>query len=170
MTAFVAGTGIAYPHGYDRPVPSLAQVVLDTIVAKFAELAEFVEPLPDRRVITVGTVSVDGPVLAVMYGAIGIGLPGNDFTMPVRTDSPRTASFNVELWRGTQTSGAGGLLPAPDPVISDRAMVAMQDSWALLEAAGACDPRQAGVVASVGVNEPQGDMQGVNMLLQITVP
>ena len=155
---------------WHRPVPVVAQFVLDTIVAKYTELAEYVEPLPERRVITVGSVSVDNPLLAVMYGGTAIGLPGNDFTQPMTGDALRTATFNIELWRVTQTSSAGGLLPASDSVVTQHAFTVMQDSFALLEAAGACDPRQAGVVASVAVNEPQGDTQGVSMLLQIGIP
>ena len=169
-TPFLSPTGFAFPHGHARPVASLAQVVLDTIVAKFEDPASVAEPLPDRRVITIGTVSVDTPVLAIMYGGTSIGLPGNDFSMLIRPDAPRTALFNIELWRHAPTSSAGGLLPAPDPVLTGSALLTMQDSWTLLEAAEACDPRQAGVVAAVGVNEPQGDMQGVTMSLQITIP
>jgi hypothetical protein len=155
---------------WNRPVPVVAQFVLDTIVAKYDELAEFTESLPKRRVITVGTVSVDSPVLAVMYGGTSIGLPGNDFTQPAASDALHTVTFNIELWRQTQTSSAGGLLPAPDSAISQRAFVTMQDSYALLEAARSCDPRSVGVVASVEVQAPEGDMQGVSMLLQIAVP
>jgi hypothetical protein len=155
---------------WNRPVPVVAQFVLDTIVAKYDELAEYVEPLPKRRVITVGEVSVDSPLLAVMYGGTSIGLPGNDFTQPMKGDALRTASFNIELWRTVQISSRSGLLPAPDSVVTQHAFITMQDSFALLEAAGACDPRQAGVVASVGVNPPSGEMQGVSMLLQIAIP
>ncbi len=74
------------------------------------------------------------------------------------------------LHRQTKLSSASGLLPAPDSVITQHAFVTMQDSYALLEAAGACDPRQAGVVASVGVLEPSGEIQGVSMLLQVAIP
>ncbi len=155
---------------WNRPVPVVAQFVLDKIVAKYEELAEYVSPLPARRVITVGTISVDTPVLAIMYGGTAIGLPGNDFTQPMKGDAIHTASFNIELWRTVQTSSAGGLLPAPDATITQNAFTTMQDSYALLTAAGECDPRQAGVVASVEVNEPSGDMQGVSMLLQIAIP
>lgn len=155
---------------WHRPVASVAQFVLKTIEDKYAELAEHVQPLPERRVITVGSVAVDAPVLAVMYGGTSIGLPGNDFTQPMRGDELRTATFNIELWRAIQTSSANGYLPAPASTITQDAFVTMQDSYVLLEAAGACDPRQAGVVASVGVQEPQGDMQGVSMLLQIAIP
>lgn len=169
-TPLQAVPGLSFPHGYGRPVPSLAQVVLDTIVQKYDEMAADVEPLPKRRLITIGSVTVDAPVLAVMYGGTSIGIPGNDFTQPVRGDALRSASFNIELWRAVQISSASGLLPAPDDVITSQAMITMQDSWALLEAAGACDPRQAGVVASVAVNEPSGDMQGVSMQLQIAIP
>jgi hypothetical protein len=166
---FVSATGLSYPHGYGRPVPSLAQVVLDTIVSKFEEMAEFVTPLPERRVISIGTISVDSPVLAVMYGGTAIGLPGNDFTMPTRGDAPRTVTFNIELWRHAPMSTANGLMPATDSSITEDALVTMQDSWALLEAAEACDQRRAGVVASVDVNPPSGDMQGVSMLLQVAI-
>jgi hypothetical protein len=155
---------------WNRPVPVVAQFVLDTIVAKYEELAEYAEPLPKRRVITVGMVTVDTPVLAVMYGGTSIGLPGNDFTQPMKGDALKTASFNIELHRQTKLSSASGLLPAPDSVITQHAFVTMQDSFVLLEAAGACDPRQAGVVASVGVLEPSGEIQGVSMLLQIAIP
>jgi hypothetical protein len=155
---------------WNRPVPVVAQFVLDTIVGKFQELSQHVEPLPDRRVITVGSVSVDAPILAVMYGGTSIGLPGNNAQQPANGDALRTVTFNVELWRATQTSSAGGLLPAEASVITSHAFTTMQDSWALLEAAGACDPRQAGVVASVDVFEPQGDMQGISMLLQVAIP
>jgi hypothetical protein len=155
---------------WNRPVTVVAQFVLDTIRAKYVELAPYVEPLPKRQVITVGSVTVDSPVLAVMYGGTSIGLPGNDFTQPIRGDALKSASFNIELWRPVQLSSASGLLPAPDSVVTQHAFTTMQDSYALLEAAGACDPRQAGVVASVAVNEPSGDMQGVSMLLQIAIP
>ncbi len=165
-----AGLFYATTEDWNRPVPVVAQFVLDTIVAKYEELAEYVEPLPKRRVITVGMVTVDSPVLAVMYGGTSIGLPGNDFTQPMKGDALKTASFNIELHRRTQLSSASGLLPAPDSVITQHAFVTMQDSYALLEAAGACDPRQAGVVASVGVLEPSGEIQGVSMLLQLAIP
>ena len=160
----------ATEEDWNRPVPSVAQFVFDTIVAKYAELAQYVDPLPDRRVITIGSVSVDEPLLAIMYGGTSIGLPGNDFSMPSRPDAPRTATFNIELWRTAKTSSASGLYPAAASVVSADAFVVMQDSHVLLEAAQACDPRQTGVVASVVVNEPQGEMQGVSMLLQIAVP
>ncbi len=153
-----------------RPGPSVAQYVLDRIEEKFEELAEYVAPLPKRRLITIGTVSVDTPVLAIMYGGQLIGLPGNDFTQPTKGDSLQTATFNIELWRPAQMSSAGGLLPAPDSVITTQAFVTMQDAYALLEAAKACDPRAAGIVASVVVTEPSGDMQGVSMMLQVAIP
>ncbi len=153
-----------------RPGPSVAQYVLDRIEAKFEEMAAYVEPLPKRRVITIGAVSVDNPVLAIMYGGQSIGLPGNDFTQPTRGDVLQSVTFNIELWRPAQTSSAGGLLPAPDSVITRDAFVTMQDAYVLLEAAKDCDPRQNGIVASVAVHEPSGEMQGVSMLLQVAIP
>jgi hypothetical protein len=155
---------------WNRPVAFVAPFVLDTIVEKFNELSAYVEPLPSRQVITVGSVSVDSPTLAIMYGGTRIGLPGNEAAQPANGDALRTVTFNIELWRRTQTSSASGLRPAGDSVITNHAFITMQDSHVLLEAAGECDPRQAGVVASVDVYEPQGDMQGVSMMLQIAIP
>lgn len=155
---------------WNTPVPAVAQFVLDRIREKYVELAEYAEALPERQVITVGSVSVDSPVLAIMYGGTSIGLPGNDFTQPMGTDALHTVTFNIELHRQTQTSSASGLYPAPDDTITKRAFVTMQDSYVLLQAARSCDPRGVGVVASVEVFEPQGDMQGVSMLLQIAIP
>jgi hypothetical protein len=165
----MAGSGAPFPIGSPYPVVTLARYVLDTIVATYEAHADVATPLPTSRRIAIGTVATDYENLTVMYGGTTIGLPGNDFIQPMRGDAPRVATFDVELWRTVQTSYPNGM-PASDEMLDAAAAIVMQDSWVLLEAAAACDPRNQGVVASVGVVEPSGELQGVSMTLAIQVP
>ena len=157
---------IEYPAGYDRPVASAARFLLETIVRVFAE--NNVE-LPARRVITIGSLAVDSPVLAVMYGGVAVGPPGNELDRPFRGDSPRSLTFNVELWRSTPAFGPGGGEPSSESVTAS-AEVVMHDSWLLLEAAYASDQLGAGIIASVTPNAPQGEREGVSMIVELQVP
>jgi hypothetical protein len=151
---------------FDRPVVATAEHLLATIVEVFETNNV---SLPSRQVITVGTVAVDSPVLAVMYGGVTVGPPGNELNVPFRGDSPRTTTFNVELWREASSFGAGGLEPAAD-VVTAAAEITMRDSWLLLEAAFASDQSQVGIVANVTVNESQGERVGVSMMIEQQVP
>lgn len=162
--------GFTYPAGVEYPIPSLARWILSQIEATYTENVEFATPLPERRLVTIGSVSVDVPLLAVMFGGSTIGPPGNELTRPLRGDTPRSAAFNVELWRPIETSMPGGFEPAPADVVSAWSEVVMQDTWWLLEAAARCDQMGVGVIASVTVNEPQGDMVGCSMGLELQIP
>jgi hypothetical protein len=166
---FVSATGISYPRGYEFPIASLAQHVLATIVATYAERAEFATTLPARQLVAIGTVAVDSPLLAVMFGGVAVGPPGNELTVPMRDNDPRTAQMNVELWRPIRTSLPSGL-PASATAVSADSEVTMQDAWLLLESAYACDQLGVGVIASVAVNEPEGELVGVSMSLSLQVP
>lgn len=161
-----------YPAGAQFPIPSLARWVLSQIEETFSVAVEegHATALPQRRLVTIGSVSVDEPLLAVMFGNATIGPPGNELTTPLRGDSPRSAVFNVELWRPIETSMPSGYEPAPAESISADSEVVMQDAWLLLEAAAKCDQMGIGIIASVAVNEPQGEVFGCRMGLEIQIP
>lgn len=158
---------IDYPAGYDHPVASAARHLLDTIVRVFGD--NDVE-LPVRRVITIGSLAVDSPVLAVMFGGVAVGPPGNELNVPFRVESPRSVTLNVELWRATPAfSNAGGVEPSAETVTAT-AETAMNDSWLLLEAAYASDQTGVGIVANVTPSAPQGERHGVSMIVEQQIP
>jgi hypothetical protein len=158
---------IQYPAGVDRPIASMARWIMSTIVARFAA-DPTAAPLPERRLITIGTVAVDAPLLAVMYGGVASGSPGATSIQPFRTDDPRAATFDVELWRSFPALDASGNPPTPEQEQAV-AETLMQDSWLLMESAYACDQMGVGVIATAGVNVPQGEMAGVSMQLSLQV-
>jgi len=125
--------------------------------------------LPPRRLVTIGTVSVDEPLLAVMYGGTSVGTPGNEMTVPMRQEQPRSATWNVELWRSQPILGAGGRIPTPEQE-RDAAETIMNDQWLLIQSAYAADQMGVGVIARVGVNEPQGGTVGSSMSLELQIP
>lgn len=145
----------------------MARWILSTIIARYAA-DPTAEPLPDRQLITFGTVAVDTPLLAVMYGGVISGAPGMTITRPFRTDDPRAATFDVELWRSFPALDAAGNPPtaAQEQAVAE---TLMQDSWLLMESAYACDQMGVGVVATAGINNPQGEMAGVSMTLTLQV-
>jgi hypothetical protein len=155
--------GIVYPAGYDQPVASAARYLLQTIVTLYAQKGV---TLPERQMVTIGSVAVDEPVLAVMYGGVSVGPPGHESSVPDRGDSPRTLLFNVELWRETPNTGPSGSAPNA-ALVSAAAEITMQDSWLLVEAAFASDQTGIGVIARATVNEPHGAMIGVSMMLEM---
>lgn len=156
----------SYPAGYDRPVASALRYIMERVVATFD--AANVD-LPDMRLVTVGSVSVDGPLLAVMFGGIAVGPPGNEMTTPLRHEAPRTVTVNVELWRRAPALSDAGAVPTPD-AISAAAEIIMNDTWLLLEGAYASDQMGVGIIANATVNEPNGEMQGVAMALEVQIP
>lgn len=169
MPAYAA-IGATVSGAYDFPIPSLAQHILDTIVEIYATKVDVATPLPDRKLITIGSVAVDSPLIAVMFGGVAVGPPGNELNVPRRGETdPRTATFNVELWRPSGTSLPSGM-PGPAQKVTDAAKVIMQDAWLLLESAYACDQLGVGIIANVIVNEPQGELVGASMSIEVQVP
>lgn len=161
---------VTYPAGYDRPVASVARYLLSTIETQFSEAG--IE-LPTRRIITVGSVAVDEEILAVMFGGVYTGLPGNELNTPISNRSegivPRSAVFNVELWRYVQGLTATGAAP-PAELETAAAEKSTDDSWHLLESAFRADQMGIGVIARVDVNPPQGEFHGVSMVVELTIP
>lgn len=157
---------VVYPAGYDHPVASAARYLLDAIVRVFDD--HNVE-LPIRRVVTIGSLAVDTPVLGVMFGGIAVGPPGNELNVPFRGESPRSITLNVELWRETTAVDFGGGEPSAD-VVTAQAEIAMNDSWLLLEAAYASDQSGVGVIASVTPSAPQGERHGISMIVEQQIP
>lgn len=154
----------------DFPVSTLAQHILDTIVGVYTSNAAIATALPSRQLVTIGSVSVDEPLLAVMFGGVSVGPPGNELNIPRRGETdPRTAVFNVELWRSAGTSLPSGL-PGTPRMVTDAAKVIMQDAWLLLESAYASDQLGVGIIANVVVQAPQGDLVGASMAIEIQVP
>jgi hypothetical protein len=169
MPTFASG-GATAGQAYDFPISTLAQHILDTIVGIYAAKAEVATPLPSRQLITIGSVAVDEPLLAVMFGGVAVGPPGNELNQPRRGETdPRSATFNVELWRQAGTSLPSGM-PGTPQRINDAAKVIMQDSWLLLESAYACDQLGVGIIANVVVQASQGDMIGASMAIEVQVP
>lgn len=157
---------IQYPAGVNLPVASAAQYLLATIVQTYADVGI---ALPSRHVITVSTVAVEEPLIAVMYGGATVGPPGNELRGPSQDDAPRSLLFNVELWRGAPGLGSNGLPPAADDVTA-AAEMAMQDSWLLLDAAYRSDQIGVGIVARTAVLAQQGDMIGISLMLEMVTP
>jgi hypothetical protein len=159
-----------YLAGYDRPVASVARYILATIERKFEE-AEI--ELPTLRVITVGSVAVDGPKLAIMFGGVYAGPPGNERNVPQSNRGegwvPRSAVFNVELWRNIPALTSSGNAPSPE-VETAAAEAVTQDAWLLLEAAYDSDQLGVGVIARVDVNPPEGEYQGISLIVELQVP
>lgn len=163
----------------DDPVGDLAQHVLDTIIATFGAAAAVADspvlPIPKRRGIVVGSMAVEDKngQLGVMFGGCHVGPPGNELSSPFKGDQPRSAIFNIELWRAIST-GRGGATAARAPkasVVSDQAKTAMLDAWYLLEAAFKCDfTGGPGVIASTSPLAPMGGLQGIQLSLTIQVP
>lgn len=162
--------GLAFPAGYDRPVASVARHLLATIESQF-EAAEV--ELPARRLITVGSVAVDSELLAVMFGGVYAGLPGNEMNAPVSNRGgglvSRTGVFNIELWRNVPALTSHGMAPSPEQE-TEAAEEVTQDAWLLLESAFASDQMGIGVIARVDVNEPRGEYHGVNMVVELVIP
>lgn len=176
---------VAVSQGLDDPVGSLAQRVLDTILATYEAARKAIEPIdkelakdlkiPKRQIIAVSEVPVDDDngQIAVMFGGTHIGPPGAELTTPMKWDhAPRTAIFDIQLWRAIST-GRGGASTARAPkaeVVTRQAKVAMQDSWLLLEAAFKMDDASgAGVIASTAPLPPQGGLQGIALSVSLQV-
>lgn len=164
------GGPATYPAGYDRPVASVARHLLSTIEAQFASAG--IE-LPARRVITVGSVAVDTDLLAVMFGGVYTGMPGNELNTPTSNRGegfvPRSAVFNVELWRYVEALSQSGDAPLPAQETAAAEEVT-DDAWQLLEAAFNADQLGIGVIARVDVNEPRGEYHGVSMVVELVIP
>lgn len=164
------GGVVSYPAGYERPVASVARHLLSVIEAEFSEAG--IE-LPARRVITVGSVAVDEELLAVMFGGVYTGAPGNELNTPVtnRLDGivPRSAVFNIELWRHIPALTASGQAPSAAQETAAAEEVT-DDSWHLLEAAFRADQLGVGVIARVDVNPPQGEYHGLSMVVELQIP
>lgn len=157
---------IQYPAGYDYPVASAARWLLQTIERVFAEHNT---ELPERRLLTVGSVAVDAPLLAVMFGQVYTGTPGNELNTPLRSQSPRSGTFNVELWRATPTLNPSGNAPSAAAISASSELI-MHDSWLLLESAFAADQIGVGVIANCTVHEPSGELHGVAMAVEMQIP
>lgn len=157
---------VQYPAGYNFPVASVARWILKTIQDEFAAAAT---TLPNRQLLTIGSVAIDAPLLAVMFGGISLGPPGNELNVPLRGDSPRTAVFNIELWRTEPSIGPSGMIPT-EAEESAAAEVVMHDAWLLAEAVGKSDQLGVGVIWRVAVNEPQGGMVGSSVVLELQIP
>ncbi len=162
--------GMQFPAGYDRPVASVARHLLSTIERTFSAAGI---GLPARRVMTVGSVAVDQELLAVMFGGVYTGLPGNEMNSPVSMKGgglvPRSVVFDVELWRDVPALSLSGNAPTPAEESAAAEEVA-QDAWLLLEAAFAADQTQFGVIARANVKEPEGELHGVSMIVEMVVP
>lgn len=159
------GSAEQYPAGYDHPVSSVAQYFLSCIESVYTEAG--IE-LPTARLIVVGAVAVESEVLAVMFGGVKTGSPGNERIAPGRLEDGRTAVFNVELWR--TLPGATSPAPLKAATTNPAASRAMDDAWMLIDAAHRADQLNVGVSASSSVHEPTGDMQGVSLQCEIQVP
>jgi hypothetical protein len=163
----------------DDPVGDLAQHVLDTIVATYEAAVATPDTqvlrLPKRQEIVVGAMTVEGEhgQLGVMFGGCHVGPPGNEMSSPFRGDQPRSAIFNIELWRAVST-GRGGATTARAPKaskVTEQAKIAMLDAWILLQAAFACDyVGGPGVIASTSPLPPEGGLQGIQLSLTLQVP
>lgn len=156
----------AFLAGYDRPIASVARLILERIVAMYEENDT---PLPARRLITIGSVAVDDELVAVMFGGVSVGPPGNELNQPLRQEQPRSMVYNVELWRDTPSITESGTAPQPQE-IQDASEIIMHDAWLLLEAAYTADMTGVGIIANVTVLEPQGQLHGVAMNLELQVP
>ena len=164
---FPMGGVPVYPAGHDRPITSMARHLLNTINTVFDEAGI---SLPARQYVAVGALStVDKEQLVVMYGGTYAGLPGNEFTAPVGEEDPKSATFNVELWREMPALSMSGTAPSEEEIAAASEMV-MDDSWWLLQSAFAANQRGPGVIARVGVNEPQGDYHGLSMIVEMNIP
>src|SRR5438309_9459670 len=162
------GNSVEYLAGQAYPIASMARWILSTIVDTYAT-NDTATALPETQFTTIGTVAVDGPLLCVMYGGVTVGPPGVPLVRPYRWDSdPRSAACNGELWRPFPAVGRQGLPPSSEAV-QKAAEITMQDSWLLLESAYKADQLGVGVIASVAVNSPQGEMVGINMTLELQV-
>jgi hypothetical protein len=162
------GGEVQYPRGHDKPIPSAAWHLLNTVVATYQ--AAGVE-LPTRQFVAIGSVAVDEPLLAVMFGGTYTGLPGNELNTPYsnRNNAPRSMTFDVQLWRHIPALTSSGNAPSAQ-VISEASEIIMHDGWLLLEAAFASDQTYGtGVIANVGVLEPQGEMHGIGMTVEMQV-
>jgi hypothetical protein len=164
------GGPATYPAGYNRPVASVARYLLSTIESEFSKAGI---ALPARRIITVGSVAVDDEVLAIMFGGVYSGPPGNELNSPQSNRQhgivPRSASFNVELWRYVPALTSAGQAPSSAEE-TQAAEEVTDDAWYLLEAAYNADQTGAGVVARVDVNEPNGEYHGVSMTVELVIP
>lgn len=164
---YVGGSpGQVFLAGYDRPIASVARLILERIVTMYEANNT---PLPARRLITIGSVAVDDELVAVMFGGVSVGPPGNEMDRPLRQEQPRSMVYNVELWRDTPSITESGNAPAPED-IQDSSELIMHDAWLLLEAAYTADMTGTGIIANVSVLEPQGQLHGVAMNLELQVP
>jgi hypothetical protein len=163
---YYPGSEPQYPAGYGQPVASAARFFLQCIETVFTENEV---TLPTRRLIVVGSLAVEqNEVLAVMFGGIKIGSPGNELVNPRLEDSGRTAVYNVELWR--KLPGGDSPVELHPETTSVAAEAAMQDSWLLFDAAHRADQLNVGVITSASVNANQGGMQGVSLQTEIQIP
>lgn len=166
MPPYMMGPPV-YPAGYDRPIASMARFLLQKIEETYTAAGI---PLPERRYVANGALSaVDGEQVVVMFGGVYVGLPGNEMMTPVGYDDARSITFNVELWRYIPALTASGNAPST-AVIAAASEEVMHDAWLLLEAAFASDQTGTGVIARSGVNEPQGEYQGVSLIVEMRVP
>jgi hypothetical protein len=151
---------------------NFANYVFDQIVATFDAAGV---PLPDRRLMTVGLPVHDCEQLVFVFVAAEKGMPGaNEGNQVQRCDSPTTASFNVHLARCFPVATGRGIKPPTAAELTANALMMMQDCWLLMAAAESIDsdPRNApfGIIASVGVSEPQGGFAESILTLQTGVP
>lgn len=152
-------------------VVELTQYVYDTIISYLESCGIEV---PKRRSIVIAELVVDDNegVFGVIFGGTHVGPPGGEIAGPIKGDAPRTAVYDIELWRKVSTQSGGGARarrPAGD-AITDQAKTTMKDTWALQQAAYLCDRLNAGVIATTAPLPPEGGLQGVSLSLQLQVP
>lgn len=149
---------------------AFADRLMETVVSVFMSAGV---PLPDRKLITVGTPVHDCEEVVVTFQQVSKGLPGQD-PVPQNCNAPSTASFEVHLVRCFPTiQGRGNLAPSPE-VLTVNAEGLMVDAWLLMAAADEVnsDPLWglSGMIYSVQAGEPQGGFVGVVLSVQAAVP
>lgn len=150
--------------------------LMEAVVNRLVDRFEYHNvPLPTKQYWKVGAPVIDCEQLVLAVDQIYIGLPGQEATLPMRCNSPRSVVFRAFLARQIPLPDNRG--NEPSAAIQQQASeISAVDMWVLLDAVANLDGWDfvgafgMGVIANVTVEEPQGGFQVVTATFTMAIP
>jgi hypothetical protein len=158
------------PSAFD--LRDLMQGVLDRVVTLFESYGV---PLPTRQYWTMTQPAIDCEQLVVSFIQAYLGAPGDEATIPMRCNQPRSAVLNIMLTRQTPVVGQSGQAPTAAK-IQKAAELTSVDGWILMQSLNLLDQWEEeglygpGVIATISAGENSGGFQSVSMQITMAVP
>lgn len=155
-----------------RGLVTMMDEVLTRVKAAYA--ASGVE-LPSRAYWTLGSPAVDCEQVVVSFIQGYIGPPGDEASSPQRCNSPRSAALDIQVSRCVPGLGSRGRIPKATEIQAGSEQLAI-DAWLLLDIAASLDSWDSfggpglGVIATIDVSEPSGEIQSVVLHLTAAIP